>query len=416
MRPHGAGSGCCRLLVVAGFFWWTALVSGFAADAAAAEPAPAPGPENAAPTAAEEKSPGTTAATEEPPVPDVARSVADLYRQFSPAVVRVKLISEELDQDGKNIVWYVSGFFINREGRVLTGLLSSTRVQRVVVEKDGLDYGADFLGGDLRTNLGLVQVLKTPEDITVIPVEPRPQLLPTGSPVLALTQPLELNVSPSPGYITGYESGFAQYIFPFSYQRANIPLGPGEVGAPVLDESGRLAGVMVAAVPELRASYYVPPTPLRRIIGDLAEKGRVDYGRLPLEFAEGPNALFTARQIVVTKVEPGSSADRAGVRVGDVLRDLEVVASRVEPYMAEREGFQAGDVLPKVGPRPFRRIADVRDTLFNARPGDYVRIELEREGRIIPFFTLPVEAMPGTNAPPPAARESSPTPADPATR
>ena len=40
----------------------------------------------------------------------------------------------------------------------------------------------------------------------------------------------------------------------------------------------------------------------------------------------------------------------------------------------------------------------VTDRFNRLRNGDYVRIELERDGRVIPFFTLPVDALPEATA------------------
>jgi serine protease Do len=316
--------------------------------------------------------------------------------------VRVYIVPEERNAQDKPQQVAATGFFITREGRVLTSLGAvSTRILRVWIEKDGLDYAADYLGGDARTTLALIQIgQRMPDHIEVIPIDPRPTPLPVGAPLLAIAQPFGLDVSPSPGVVTGYESGFAEFVFPCTYMRTNIALGPSEGGAPVLDAEGKLAGVEVADVPQLRASYLVAPNWLQRIVGDLAYSGTVEYGKLPMEFVEDADAPYVTRRIVVSTVEPGGSADRAGVRPGDVVRNLEVQVSKVEPHMAERAGLKPGDVLPTIGLRPFRRIADVRDTLFNARPGDYVRIELEREGRVIPFFTLPVDALPEPAADP----------------
>lgn len=336
MRPRGAGPECVRLLTV--FALVCVLGSAWRARGA-----------------------------DEPAPPTPLRTATELFSTFAPAIVRVNIVTDDLDETGKPARLTFTGFFISHEGRVLTSLGDSTRVSRVWIEKDGLDYAAQYLGGDVRTHLALIQALRMPETFAVIPIDGSRPLPPIGSPVVALSQPLEVDVSPSPGWVTGSESGFAQFIFPCSYLRTNIPLGPGDGGAPVLDAGGHLAGVMVSGVPALRASYLVTPHSLKRIVGDLAQHGKVIYGTLPVEFAEGPDSLYVARQVVVSKVTPEGSADRAGIRPGDVLKRL--------------------------GDTPIRRIADVRDVLFNARPGEFLRIELEREGRAIPFFTLPVEAL-----------------------
>lgn len=321
-----------------------------------------------------------------PPSATTPHSVANLYAAFAPAVVRVKLVDEEVDAEGKNIVYFASGFLISDDGLVLTSLGQAprARIQRVIIDKDGLDYAAQLIGADLRTTLALVRLLRMPEKFAVIPIDAPNVTLPIGSPVLAISMPLEFDASPSAGIATGYESGFAQYVFPCSYMRTSIPLGPAEQGAPVLDAAGLLAGVMVGSLTDLRSSYVVAPNSLRRIVSDLKTHGRVIYGTLPVEFAETPDKPYVARQVVVASIQAGSRAEQAGLRPGDVLRRLTLRTNRKVELPAS---------LTSLGDNPIRRISHVRDMLFHALPGEDMRIEVERDGQAIPFFTLPVEAL-----------------------
>lgn len=322
---------------------------------------------------------GRPAAGQSPAAP---ASIVDLYRETAPAVVRVKVAIEELDENGKprTSLQILSGFFITREGRVLTN--SAAQASRVWIEKDGLSYLAENIGSDPRTNIGLLQVVKLPEKFGIIPLPASDEPLPVGMEVVAVTSPLEFDPSPAAGLITGYESEFSSYHFPVTYLRINIPGYPGEGGSPVLDRQGRLVGIAVASLPEVRASYVVPARALARIVEDLAAHGRVLYGALPVEFSEGPDAQNVSRQVFIASVVPGSSSARAGLRAGDIVRRL--------------------------GSATVHRINDVRDAIFYARVGQFVVMEIEREGRRMEF-ALQVEARPDA-APPAAPPAVSPAP------
>ena len=95
--------------------------------------------------------------------------------------------------------------------------------------------------------------------------------------------------------------------------------------------------VMVGNVREIQASYSIPAHSLKRIIRDLAEHGHVNYGSIPIEFAESPDARYVARQVVIASVRPGSSAERAGLRSGDVLRRLALLVGEGGATRRQRE-------------------------------------------------------------------------------
>jgi S1-C subfamily serine protease len=302
--------------------------------------------------------------------------VAELYRQHASAVVRVKVATEELDAEGNQRVSLLvfSGFFVSRDGRVLTNSSAVGRASRIWIEQDGLSYLAESIGNDPNTNVGLLQVLKLPERFAFIPLPESPETPVIGSMALAITSPLEFDPSPSLGLVTGFESRFANFVFPFTYTRIGIPGGPAEGGSPVLDLSGKLMGITVASVPEIRSTYIVPSRALARIKRDLETHRRVNYGWLPVEFLEQPDRLNFERQIVVAEVQPGSSAELAGLRAGDVLR--------------------------AVGGEPAGDLNALRDRIFYARIGDFLMLGVEREGRNLEF-ALPVEPRPPP-APPPS--------------
>ncbi|HEX9781148.1 MAG TPA: S1C family serine protease [Opitutaceae bacterium] len=307
------------------------------------------------------------------PVRASQMDAVDLFQKLSQAVVRV-VIAEEPNDDGLVTKWAFSGFFIDAEGRVLTNSASGAPISRIWVEKDGLSYLAELIGSDPQTNVALLQLVKLPEKFETIPLLESSQRPPIATPILRIASPLELEPSPAVGLITGYESSLPSGVFPFTYTRVNLSAGLGDGGSLVVDADGRLVGITVASVPEISSSYLIPANALRRIVEDLAQTGAVSYGTLPIEFVERADPTNVIRQIVIASVVPESSASRADVRPGDVVRRL--------------------------GSTAIRRIHDVRDELFSARPGQFITLEVERNGKRIPF-ALPVESRAEKHRPPP---------------
>ncbi|WP_442890471.1 S1C family serine protease [Congregicoccus parvus] len=309
-----------------------------------------------------------------------------LYRSASSALVRVVMV-EEPGPDGVVTKWAFSGFFVDDTGRVVTNTGSGAPLSRVWIEKDGLSYLAELVGSDPQTNVALVQALKMPENYATLPPDAALPAPPVGSRVLRVALPLELDPTPTSGMVTGYESALPTGVFPFTYTRVDMPAGLGDGGSPVVDATGALVGVTVFSVPDISSSYLVPARALRRIVDDIVATGSVDYGALPLEFAERPDSNNISRNVVVASVVKDSSAARADVRPGDIVR--------------------------LIGSTSIRRLNDVRDEIFAARPGQFITLEVERDGRRIPFALRvdkrpdkPRVTLPTT---PPEAQTATPT-------
>jgi len=306
------------------------------------------------------------------------RDVADIFADLASAVVRVKVITEEPDENGKPTPTVIvsSGFFIDDAGRLLTSVGNPRVISHAVrklVEWKGVQFPAELVGFDPQTSVALLQVLQLPDQFATIPVKPPASPLRVGAPLLSLTTPfaitasgsgVELPPTPVRGMVTGYEASIANFDFPFTYLRSDLPLRAGETGAAVLDEEGKLAGIFVSWVSDVRSCYVVPAVALERMVDDLKNLGKVTYRTLPLKFAERENAKHTAIEVAITEVAPGGSAARAGLQTNDVVR--------------------------RIGTLPITRIRDVRDALFFSRVGDYTRIEVERDGRR-QEWVLPVE-------------------------
>jgi serine protease Do len=288
------------------------------------------------------------------------RRVTDIYEQQVNAVVRVKAAVEELDEKGEPIISLRvgTGFFISREGHVLTNASVGYNATRVWIELNGVQYAADNLGSDPETNLSLLQVMVLPDRFSHIAISGNLNMPAIGSSVVAITCPLEFEPSPSLGIVAGHESQFSQRVFPVTYVRINIPANPGEGGAPVLDLNGRLVGIMVASLPEVRSSYILPARAIQRVRDDLLFSGRVEYGWIGMELDERVDRRL-GRHIVVERVIDGTPAAEVGL--------------------------QAGDRLVRMGETEIRRADDVRNANFYHRIGDFIDVQVRRAGETYQF-------------------------------
>ena len=60
--------------------------------------------------------------------------------------------------------------------------------------------------------------------------------------------------------------------------RSSLPLGPGEIGAPIFNLNGNFVGIAHAALSDLGSSFILPADACLRIRDGLLLSGNVEYG------------------------------------------------------------------------------------------------------------------------------------------
>jgi serine protease Do len=145
--------------------------------------------------------------------------------------------------------------------------------------------------------------------------------------------------------------------------RLDLALYPGFSGGPLLNARGEVVGVNTRGLGHGRA-VTLPVATVNRVVEELLEKGHIarPYLGVAMQPVEVPDNLRsklpaeTRAGLLVTHVENGGPAEKAGVLLGDVL--LEVGGKTVEHVDA------------------------IQDSLATANIGDVLQISLIRAGEI----------------------------------
>jgi len=283
--------------------------------------------------------------------------VKELFNENKDAVVRVKAVYEPEEGEVPQLA-LGTGFFISRQGYVLTTTSIIYGPKRVWIEYKGISYAVKFVGVDTATNIALLQVINLPEDFDFIHLADYAELPDPGTMVLRLSCPLDFSPSPTFGMVSGVESRVTGHFFPCSYIRTTIPVGMGDGGGAFIDLNGRFLGMQVLALNEVNSSYVVPARALLRVYYDLVSENKVSYGwgGFNVDAVTSPNA---GHQFKVKDVSTGSPAEVAGM-----LKD---------------------DVLVKVGDYTINDIDDLRNAFFYTRVGEYIRVKVDRNGEPMEF-------------------------------
>jgi serine protease Do len=230
-----------------------------------------------------------------------------------------------------------SGILV-KPGYVLTNEHVVKRAQRLRVtfaSGRALTVGADQVCADVLTDLAVIR----------LPAEPGAAYLPdyavtaefansdkdvqVGDWVLAAGSPFGLKQTVTAGIVSAkgrVELGILDHV---ELLQTDAAINPGNSGGPLFDQHGRVLGINVAIRSEKGhnegIAFAIPSNPAREIFEELVKNGEVIRGYLGIGMQDIPPGLENrlgvsdTGGVIVSLVEGGSPADRAGIRTGDVI-------------------------------------------------------------------------------------------------
>jgi len=195
-----------------------------------------------------------------------------------------------------------------------------------VTLRDRRTVKAKLIGRDPQTDIAILQIQA--DNLTAVPMGDSDKSE-VGDFVLAIGNPFGLGQTVTSGIVSalgrsglGIE-GFEDFI------QTDAAINPGNSGGALVDLKGRLIGINTAILApaggNVGVGFAVPINMAKSIMEQLLRYGTVEHGRIGIggqdmneDIARG---LGTARTDggVVTTIEPDSSADRAGLKVGDIV-------------------------------------------------------------------------------------------------
>jgi len=217
-----------------------------------------------------------------------------------------------------------SGFFINKDGAILTNHHVIDGASEIFVTlNDGREFKATVLGSDARTDVALIKI--DAENIVTLPIGTA-KTLKKGQWVLAIGSPFGLESTVTAGIVSaiGRETGeFLPFI------QTDVAVNPGNSGGPLLDLSGKVVGINAQIVSRsggfMGISLAIPIDEAMHVAAQLQKDGRVTRGRIGVQIGEVSKDVAQASGLpdqsgaMVSRVEPDSPADKAGVLAGDIV-------------------------------------------------------------------------------------------------
>lgn len=259
-----------------------------------------------------------------------------------------------------------SGVVVDAEaGLILTNNHVIDKADQITVTlRDGRMLEAELVGTDPDSDVAVIQVKA--EDLVAVPVGDSTQLQ-VGDFVVAIGNPFGLGQTVTSGIVSalgrsglGIE-GYEDFI------QTDASINPGNSGGALVNLRGELVGINTAILSRtggnIGIGFAIPMNMARDIMEQIVAYGEVRRGRLGVQAQDLTPELAQAfgikqqRGAVIAQVVPGSAADTAGLK--------------------------AGDVVTGVNGRPVRNAFDVRNAVGLVRVGEEVTLEVLRNGKTL---------------------------------
>ncbi|MGF1678539.1 MAG: Do family serine endopeptidase [Candidatus Methylacidiphilales bacterium] len=259
-----------------------------------------------------------------------------------------------------------SGVIVSKDGYILTNNHVIADADEILVdfnEKNGKEYPATIVGTDPRSDLAVLKIEIDKELPSAI--LGNSDQIEVGDIVLALGNPFGLGQTVTMGIIsaTGRNKVIPQQtgVIYQDFIQTDASINQGNSGGALVDAEGRLIGINTAIFSRtgenLGIGFAVPINMARTVMQQLIEQGRVSRGYLGVNIDEVNSELAESfgleseQGALITFIESGSPAEKAGLKRGDVILKIN-----------QKDIHSVSDLLLTVSQQAPGSVADVHIT------------------------------------------------------
>lgn len=303
------------------------------------------------------------------------RSVVEIYtRSVNPLLVQGRV------QAGSGTGFLIEGDYVVTNYHVVVG------ASRIVMFLGDNAERAEVVGIDPASDIAVLK----PEYGSLFDGVPRlsfetapPEM---GAPVWAIGFPLGLGETISQGIVSGLNRVDTRHTVDWETPDIQIDasISPGNSGGPVLDDCGKVVGMSTKAInPQYgeNLAFAIPAQAMAPIVAEIIRQGHVSrpwhglYGKMlsePIMSLLGiPYEQWgMVYGFLVETVEPGSAADRAGLRGGDFPVKL-----------GGTEFLLGGDIITEVNGVRIESLDTALEVVRDLKIGDRVTLTYMRDGQ-----------------------------------
>ena len=281
--------------------------------------------------------------------------IADIVEIAKPSVVSisVEMISKgpffSFKDEGSG-----TGFIVREDGYIVTNFHVVYGSQNIEVAlSDGRTYSAKIVGLDRLTDIAVIKIGANNLPVIFLADSDR---LRTGDWVITVGNALALKGGPSVTF--GIVSGLGRTIRTsggdlYDMIQTDAAINQGNSGGPLLNLEGKVIGINTAVHSQAQGiGFAVSSNIAQPIIESLTNKGKVERPLIGLSGVTSSSAiafrydLGTSEGILVTYVQEGGPADKAGIKVMDVITGMDgIIIKDMAEFLSILWSYKAGDTV-----------------------------------------------------------------------
>ncbi len=333
-----------------------------------------------------------TATQAQPAAPSALPDFSRLVKQYGPAVVNISVAYEGQAQAGATMPDFGvapgdpfyeffrrfqipqnpqgavprhgigSGFIVSPDGTILTNAHVVKDASEVTVKlTDRREFKAKVVGMDPQTDIAVLKI-----DANNLPSVKLgdSKNVNVGDWVVAIGSPYGFENSVTAGIVSAKARALPDGTY-VPFIQTDVAVNPGNSGGPLFNLQGEVIGINSQIYSRSGGyqglSFAIPIDTALHVKDQLVKFGKVTRGRLGVTIQEVNQSLASsfgmdrARGALVSQVENGSPADKAGVKPGDVVLAVDGT--------------------------PIQRSIDLSRRIAMMKPGSNAKIEVWRDGK-----------------------------------
>ncbi len=219
-----------------------------------------------------------------------------------------------------------SGFIISSDGYIMTNAHVVEAADEITVKlNDKREFKAKVIGSDRRTDMALIKI-----DASGLPAVKfgDPGRLKVGEWVVAIGSPFGFENTVTAGIVSAKGRSLPQESF-VPFIQTDVAVNPGNSGGPLFNMRGEVVGINSQIYSRtggfMGLSFAIPIDVANEIANQLKTSGKVTRGRIGVVIQPVTKELAESFGLpkpigaLISSVEKGSAADKAGIEAGDVI-------------------------------------------------------------------------------------------------
>jgi len=256
-----------------------------------------------------------------------------------------------------------SGFIISEDGYILTNHHVVGDADKITVKlNDGREFEADRIGTDAKSEVAVIKIKG--EDLPYLELGDSSAIR-VGEWAVAIGNPFGLAATVTAGVISAKGRTGLHIADYENFIQTDAAINPGNSGGPLLNIQGEVVGINTAIYSRsggnMGIGFAIPINMAKSIKEQLVKSGKVTRGYLGIMIQEMTADLAKSFGL----------DGKRGILVADVTDDSP----------AEKAGLKQGDIVLELNGKPIENVGTFRNEVASNPPGTRLRLTVFRDGR-----------------------------------